>query len=154
MSKKLAKLATLCVLLLASLLVVRAAGRAYLSAVETESARAVAELERTEWDFGTVSAGSDIRASFPIRNVGGRRLILVEQSRSCGCLSTQEPEIIVPPGGSRDLEILLKTSQLDGSVRKHVQYGSNDPELPTFTLTLIAEVEGRSSHAAGPVSGP
>jgi hypothetical protein len=108
----------------------------------------IAEIER---DFGTVDAGGELPASFRVTNSGGRRLILLEKSRSCGCLATGRPEILVQPGQSVDLEITLKTGRLRGPIRKAVYYYTNDPKRPLLTLTMTAEVrprpQGRSAAA-------
>ena len=69
--------------------------------------RPIAVLKRTEWDFGTVSAGPTLRAAFPVRNAGNRRLILREHSRSCDCVSAARPSIIVQPGESVELVTTL-----------------------------------------------
>lgn len=111
---------------------------------------AVASIERTERDFGRVRAGASPEAVFRITNRGGRRLILLEKSRSCGCLAGGRPEILVPPGKSVDLEIKLETARLSGAVRKAVRYYTNDPEHRVLTLTLVADVARADGEQATP----
>lgn len=108
---------------------------------------AVVSIEQVERDFGTVEAGGELPASFRVTNTGGRRLILLEKSRSCGCLAGGRPEILVPPGQSVELEIKLKTARLRGPIRKAVYYYTNDPKRPLLTLTLTAEVQPSVSDA-------
>ena len=55
---------------------------------------AEAVLERTEWDFGNISAGPTLHVKFPITNAGDQRLILHQTDRSCECLAGSHPEII------------------------------------------------------------
>jgi hypothetical protein len=100
----------------------------------------VVSIKQVEQDFGSVDAGGVLPASFRVTNTGGRRLILLEKSRSCGCLASGRPEILVQPGQSVDLEIKLKTARLHGPVRKAVYYYTNDPKRPLLTLTLVADV--------------
>ena len=105
-------------------------------------------LKHSLQDFGAVSAGRKLSARFPIRNDGRRRLILREEFRNCSCLTGGKPEIIVAPGKTVELEVIMHTSQLSGAVRKLVRYRTNDPKLPMLTVRLVAEVE----PAAGAIS--
>lgn len=98
------------------------------------------QVARGTHDFGTVSAGTVLRATFAVRNAGTERLILHEQSHSCGCLSGGVPEIVVPAGASRKIELTFQTDRLDGAVRKRLEYRTNDRRNPTLHLTVFAEV--------------
>ncbi len=112
-----------------------------LSADQVQKAQPYVEIPKTVWDFGTVSNADYLEASFPVRNVGNGRLLLIEHSRSCGCLSAGKPEVTIPPGGKTRLKRVLDARRLRGAVRKHVQYRTNDPDRPTLTLTLAAVIQ-------------
>ena len=92
-------------------------------------------------NFVTVSNADYLEAGFPVRNVGNGRRLLIEQSRSCGCLTAGKPEVTIPPGGKTRLKLVLDARRLRGAVRKHVQYRTNDPDCPTLTLTLAAVIQ-------------
>ncbi|MFH1919181.1 MAG: DUF1573 domain-containing protein [Planctomycetota bacterium] len=100
-------------------------------------------LPRSERDLGTVSQGGTIRAVFPIRNAGIRRLIVMEEGKGC-CGEPAEPRrIILAPGESTSVEVEVNTAQWHGRVEHAVHYTTNDPELPRFALTVTANVESR-----------
>lgn len=124
-----------------------------LSTFGRDAGRPAAETEQTERNFGTVPAGRLLRAVFSVQNSGGRRLVLRERARSCACLSGGEPEIIVPAGCSRRIELVLDTERLNGPVRKRLRYRSNDPERPTLVFALAANITGnqpQTSRKASP----
>jgi hypothetical protein len=49
--------------------------------------------------------------------------------------------MIVPPGGSATLPIELDTATLAGAVDHVVEFTTNDPNRPRFSLTLRADVQ-------------
>ena len=100
----------------------------------------VVTLDRTEHDFGRVPAGALLLAGFQVKNAGGKRLVVREQSRGCECVTGGRPEVIVPPGGSQDLTPGLDTKKLAGPLRTTIQYRTNDPNRPAITLVLLADV--------------
>ncbi len=99
-----------------------------------------AVLQRKEHDFGRVRAGALLLAGFRVENAGTKRLILREKARGCECVTVHQPEVIVPPGGSRTLAPGLDTKKLDGPLKTTVQYKTNDLKMPTVTLVLMADV--------------
>lgn len=99
------------------------------------------EVEETRYDFGVVRPDSTVVARFPLRNTGGRRLIVTETSRGCGCLASSVAETIIPPGRGMELEVRLDCRGLRGRVSRQIEYLTNDPETRSLTLTLIADIE-------------
>ena len=103
--------------------------------------RPVVHLERTEWDFGTVSPGDTRSASFAIVNRGRQRLILRKLNGSCDCLSARDAELIVEPFGRGCIELEFTPENLDGPARLEQRYATNDPALPKFSLICTAVVQ-------------
>ena len=98
------------------------------------------ELPYREQDLGKVPQGTVLRASFPITNVGSRRLILVERSRACCGQSPGQPETTLPPGETTELRVQVDTSRYCGRMREVVRYSTNDPDTPQFALSVTAHV--------------
>jgi len=113
------------------------------------SSTATIELPCRERDYGTVPQGTVLRTSFPITNVGSRRLILVERSRACCGESPGQPETVVQPGEATELKVQVDTSRWCGRVREVVRYNTNDPDVPQFALTVTADVRPSANPAAG-----
>jgi hypothetical protein len=98
-------------------------------------------LDRTEWDFGNVTAGETLRATFLVKNAGDRDLILLKHRSSCGCLTPDFSEAALPPGQSRELRVDIRTDRLHGPVRKRQSYTTNDAQKPLIEFTLVADVQ-------------
>jgi hypothetical protein len=141
-------LACICTLLLIG-------GRAHTVLVKKNAERtgqpAKAVLERTEWDFGDISAGPILQVKLPIANAGGQRLILRESDRSCECLTGSHPEIIVPPGKSANLVARVETKHLSGPMRLELFYSTNDPQQRKLTLVLLANVNHGNTDSELPL---
>ena len=103
-----------------------------------------AVLDRTRLDLGTVRQGAIVKASFPVRNVGARRLILRDRSESCCGKSETPHDVIVGPGESKELVVEIDTTQWQGRMRHEARFESNDPQMPKLTLSVSALVESSS----------
>jgi Protein of unknown function (DUF1573) len=101
------------------------------------------EIGELQLDFGPIQAGVALDADFPVRNRGGRRLILTVAERSCRCIKTGHPQIIVPPGATATLPAHLNTENLEGPFRWEIHYRTNDPTRPELTLVVLAAIERR-----------
>ena len=98
----------------------------------------LAVAERTEQNFGQVTAGDGLEATFLVRNKGARRLILAEQSECCG---SANQEIIVPPGKSQELTFRIPTNQRHlGPHCEVVYYETNDRLHPTLAFTMVFDL--------------
>lgn len=102
--------------------------------------QAAAVLKRTQWDFGAVQQGDVLRTSFPIQNLGNRRLIVQQKSSSCECASSPSQTIIIQPGKSTTIAAVVDTSGIEGAFQMELEFTTSDPQLPEFTLTLLSEV--------------
>ena len=98
-------------------------------------------LAETDRDVGSVAAGVVLRAGFEVKNLGTRRLIVELESKECCDEPADRRQIVVPPAGSRVIEIRVDTAQWHGQMRQMVHYTTNDPSRPRFTLTLQGQVQ-------------
>lgn len=92
-----------------------------------------------EHSFGVVKPGTPLNYSFKIRNAGTETLEITSVSPACGCTATEYDKVIAPgKTGSVTLSI-QKTENYKGEVVKTATVTTNDPDHPTFTLTLRAQ---------------
>ncbi|NQU24219.1 MAG: DUF1573 domain-containing protein [Candidatus Nealsonbacteria bacterium] len=91
-------------------------------------------------DLGTVARSAVLRTTFRVANRGTRRLVLVEQGQRCCGGSVGVQEIIVPPGDSRDVPVQVDVGPWLGRMEQTVQYTTNDPQRPRFSVTVFAKV--------------
>jgi hypothetical protein len=93
-----------------------------------------------ERDFGTLPQGMVLRTLFRVENGGDRRLILVDKTAAC-CGEEPDPRgFIVPPHEAKELPVEVDTMQWWGHMEHVVEYTTNDPATPRFTLKLTARV--------------
>jgi hypothetical protein len=97
-------------------------------------------LERDLWDFGVVPSGPTLVTLFPIKNVGGRRLIVRRRTSSCECVAGDQDTIILQPGESTEITATLDTRELEGAFQLELPYTTSAPNLPKFTLYVRATV--------------
>jgi hypothetical protein len=97
-------------------------------------------LKRTSRDFGTVSQGAVLQASFTVENAGARRLVLVEKRGGCCGQSTGPQSIVLEPGEKKDLDVEADTARWFGRMDHRAAYFTNDPATPRFSLHMTATV--------------
>jgi hypothetical protein len=95
-----------------------------------------------EHDFGTVATGADCVHEFVVKNSGTRPLVISAVSAGCGgCVDVAAyPTESILPGKTAAIQTVLKTSRLQGKVRKHILVESNDPKNGKIVLVLLAVV--------------
>ena len=91
-------------------------------------------------DLGAVVQGEVLRASFPIKNEGSRRLIVLEAGTSCCGQSAGPRRIVLLPGESKRLSVEVDSRQWYGRMEYSRRYTTNDPSLPRFSLSVSANV--------------
>lgn len=106
----------------------------------------VAFFEETEYRFGKIEAGKDIVHTFKARNKGDKELNILNVHPTCGCTVATGWANRVPPGGSWELPVTVKTTGFSGNVVKTVIVGTSDPEMATIELKLIGEIITRYKY--------
>jgi hypothetical protein len=95
----------------------------------------IASLEHS---FGTVKPGAPLKYTFEVKNEGQADLEIESVSPSCGC-TTSDYDRVISPGKSGSITLAIeKTEKYKGEVVKTATVTTNDPDRPTFTLTLRA----------------
>ena len=90
--------------------------------------------------LGTVSQGSVLRVTFPIRNAGGRRLVVSDSPDVC-CGSRGQPHyVILGAGEAGAFTVKADTAKWWGCMRHTVHLSTNDPKRPRIVLTVEAIV--------------
>lgn len=105
----------------------------------------------TSYAFGDIYKGETISQVFVIRNEGKADLVIKDFAGACGCEVLSADRLIAPgKEGSARIEIST-ASQPGGELFKLATLHTNDPERPTITLTLTANV--LTNGSGGPVLG-
>jgi len=105
----------------------------------------------TTYAFGDIYKGETISQIFVIRNEGNADLLIKDFVGACGCEVLGVDRVIAPgKEGSARIEIST-ASQPGGELFKMAMLHTNDPQRPTITLTLKANL--LTSGNGGPVNG-
>ena len=105
---------------------------------DDDTDRPIAVVDKPKWNFGPVPIGQELRATFAVRNVGTRRLILADQSDCCG---SDVSQIIIAPSQTKELVLRVPTDHRPaGAGCEMVCYETNDPLHPTLQFTMSFEL--------------
>ncbi len=91
-------------------------------------------------DFGTVPQGEIIQATFKLVNEGSAKLLVKAVRPTCGC-TVAEFDREVAPGRAGLVKAKVDTSAFTGPITKSILVLTNDPETPTTTLVVKANVK-------------
>ena len=94
-----------------------------------------------EWDFGKIKEDERPVHIFTIKNTGREELIISRVRAACGCTATMLSSDNIKPGQSAELQATFNPTGFNGIVKKDIHIESNDPQLPSTKVTIIAEVE-------------
>ena len=91
-------------------------------------------------DLGQVAKGAVEDANFTIRNEGGEALEIKAVRPTCGC-TVAEYDREIPAGGTGTIRAKLDTTDFNGPISKSILVMTNDPDTPTGTLVIRADVK-------------
>lgn len=107
----------------------------------------------TTFSFGDVYGGEVISQIFIIRNDGDADLQIKGFIAGCGCAATRWDSVIAPgKEGTATLEV--QTVSQSGGIFKTAEMHTNDPDRPTITFSLSANVLKGTRIRQGRYIGP
>jgi hypothetical protein len=89
-----------------------------------------------EADLGEARPGTELRATFPIRNTGGRPLLIEQLRTSCGLNAYVEPSRALAPGEAASIVVSQTAPVGRGERLQTITVYSNDPRQPSTTLRV------------------
>ena len=99
------------------------------------------EIPISVLDIGPVQRNELRSVEFAIRNGLTKRLVINELDAGCGCSDSLTQPLIVPPGESASLTVVLDVGSATGPIEKRVVFTTNDPSRPRFDVTVLALAE-------------
>lgn len=99
-----------------------------------------AVISRCEENLGRLTQGQIREISFPIRNAGGRRLVVSSENQACCGQSVDQPPLVLPPGETAEIRIRLDTTGHCGQLRETHSYHTNDASHPRLSFVVYGEV--------------
>ncbi len=95
-------------------------------------------VSSTEENAGDVMAGDSPHYTFTIKNSGDAPLEIFAKP-NCGCTLANYDKV-VPAGGVGKIEAVFNSSGFSGRIIKLIDVTSNDPEKPSASLRIVANV--------------
>jgi len=96
----------------------------------------VISFGQTEFDFGTVESGAQVKHSFTFTNTGKSELVIRRVNAGCGCTATAPVKTNLRPGETSQIDVTFNTTGRRGNQHMRVTVVSNDPNTPEVYLTL------------------
>lgn len=90
-------------------------------------------------DAGVVSQGVTVDAVFELVNEGDAPLVIKAVRPTCGC-TVAEFDKEIAPGATGKIDTKLDTKDFSGPISKSILVMTNDPQNPTVTLVIKANI--------------
>ena len=100
-------------------------------------------IENIVHDFGNVTSGELVDATFSLTNSGKSDLNIRKTKASCGCTVPQLEKFDLKPGEAVVLKVTFNTAGRKGNQIKTVMIYSNDPAKPIQKVTVKAKLSGK-----------
>ncbi len=97
------------------------------------------QFENTNFDFGTINSGEQVKTSYKFKNSGDADLIISQVKASCGCTSPEYPKDPIKPGDEGSIDVTFNSTGIAGQVVKDITILANTSPT-TKVLTLSGEV--------------
>jgi hypothetical protein len=91
-------------------------------------------------DAGTVAKGTQIEATFVVKNTGKADLVISDARPSCGCTVASYDKVI-KPGAQGKVVSAVDTKNFSGPIAKSILLVTNDPNRPQMNLFVKAIVK-------------
>lgn len=98
-------------------------------------------IDKSVFDFGSVSEGTVVTGDFLLRNVGSSPLEIQRIQPACGCTVAKSEQLQIAPGEESRLEVTFDTTGFTGEKLKTVRLYTNDVEDGSAVVTLRGSVQ-------------
>jgi hypothetical protein len=108
------------------------------NAATTAGSAPRAVVAALEHNFGTLKPGTPLTFTFKVKNEGDATLEITNVKPACGCTSGDFDKTVAPGKEGKIKLSVPETESYRGEVSKTATVTTNDPDRPSFTLTLKA----------------
>jgi len=93
------------------------------------------QVPQTSYTFDTATEGDKIEHDYSFKNTGGKPLIIIKATASCGCTIADKPEQPILPGDTGLIKVIFNSMGKRGSNHKTITVESNAyPSFPPLIL--------------------
>ncbi len=97
-------------------------------------------FQNPDYDFGKIFRGEKIEHIYKFKNKGKGELKINDVKTSCGCTAAIISSKIIPNNGHGEIKVTFKATSSTKKVSKYIKIFSNDPDHPTYKLTISGNV--------------
>jgi len=97
-------------------------------------------FEKPDFDFGQIFKGQKVEHIYEFENRGKDILNIRKVKTSCGCTAAILTNKTIPPGNTGEIRATFNPGFRTGNVTKSISVISNDPERPSYKLTISGEI--------------
>lgn len=97
-------------------------------------------FEKPDFNFGQIFKGQKVEHVFEFENRGKDVLNIGRVKTSCGCTAAILTNNTIPPGKTGEIRATFHSRSFTGKVTKSISVISNDPERPSYKLTISGEI--------------
>jgi hypothetical protein len=98
-------------------------------------------VDTTEWNFGEVWQGEELKKDVQIKNTGNATLEISKVEGSCGCTPVTQPKTPLAPGESSSFTIRYDAHNKTGDASQRATIYSNDPRTPKYEIRVVGHVK-------------
>ena len=99
----------------------------------------LAFIKTPEFDFGKAIGGSQIKHTFPIKNIGQKNLKIISVTETCACTASVPTHTEITTGKTGDVSVVLTVPSSNQFIEEKIFVLTNDPTQNTLTLTVKGE---------------
>lgn len=97
-------------------------------------------FEDSEYDFGEIYRGNRAEHIFTFTNKGKSELNIEKVRSSCGCTAAIISSKKIAPNESGEIKVTFNSGSYNGKVSKNVTVYSDDPDTPTYKVSISGTV--------------
>ena len=97
-------------------------------------------FKNPDFNFGQIFKGQKIEHIFEFENLGEDILNIGKVKTSCGCTAAMLTNNTIPPGKTGEIKAIFSSGSFTGNVTKSISVISNDPDHPSYKLTIYGEI--------------
>ncbi len=97
-------------------------------------------FEKSDYDFGEIFRGEKVEHIYKFKNNGNGALMISKVKTSCGCTGAVISSEIIPQNSYGEIKVTFNSKPVKGKITKDILVSSNDPDSPTYKLTISGNV--------------
>ncbi len=97
-------------------------------------------FKNPDFNFGQIFKGQKVEHIYEFENRGKDILTIGKVKTSCGCTAALLTNNTVPPGKTGEIKATFNSGSRTGNVTKSISVISNDPERPSYKLTISGKI--------------